>query len=107
MLASPNLVVGWRPVSYLCGGLAPRFLFFSSDLLLARNMQKPTTTHRPTTGLLPPRVPGTTHREGMVVHGNPGRKHLWLASTPARAANLRVCCQIRAGGRGARKFVDS
>jgi hypothetical protein len=64
MPASPNPVVGLRSVSYLCGGLAPRFLFSSSVFLLAGNMEKPTTTHQPTTG----QSLTAKHYEGIVLH---------------------------------------
>jgi len=50
MPPSVGPVVSLLPISYLCGGLAPRFLSSSSDFLLARNIEKPTTTHQPTTG---------------------------------------------------------
>ena len=65
MPASPNPVVGLRSVSYLCGGLASRFLFSSSVFLLAGNMEKPTTTHQPTTG----QSLTAKHYEGIVLHG--------------------------------------
>ena len=98
MPASVTSVVGLRPVSYLCGGLAPRFLFFSSDFLLARNIEKPTTTHQPTTRPLQA-ILWAKHYEGIVLHGQgPGPINLWRSTSLTRTAAARVRCQIRVGG---------
>jgi hypothetical protein len=93
MPARRGAVVGLRPVSYLCGGLAPRFLFSSYVFLLAGNMEKPTTTHQPTTRPLPACGSQDTPLRQRCVHCN-------RSMSPAAISDLCGWCQARGAAAG-------